>query len=362
MSESARIVTQNLWGRRGDWEARREVFREALAELRPDLVALPESVVNGDYDQVRDVLGDRFHVAHQRDREPGDGVDVEPGQGHSLASRWPLGEVRELDLHLTPGTEGFACGVIAAKVLAPEPLGPLVFAFHNPSWKLHQAYERELQAVAAARFLGERAFLDRAAGARRHERLLPRRLGEHPSRRAGRHVHAGEPDHDRARLAVSPDRLRLRPLRRARGADAGDHVVRAALRRAREEHADVILPGAEVRAVPVEADQVAGLRIQGDGQVVAAGARVGDEGRHVLVVAPANERLRAGLDVRLRDRSRAPGDVAAAPPGIDLRDMVRPGRLLREADELPHVRQRLFPQRLRFGRLLPLRDPLLLRG
>src|ERR671930_2127757 len=155
MSESARIVTQNLWGRRGDWEARREVFREALAELRPDLVALPESVVNGDYDQVRDVLGDRFHVAHQRDREPGDGVDVEPGQGHSLASRWPLGEVRELDLHLTPGTEGFACGVIAAEVLAPEPLGTLIFAFHNPSWKLHQAYERELQAVAAARFLAE---------------------------------------------------------------------------------------------------------------------------------------------------------------------------------------------------------------
>jgi endonuclease/exonuclease/phosphatase family metal-dependent hydrolase len=31
----------------------------------------------------------------------------------------------------------------------------LLFAFHNPSWKLHQAYERELQAVAAARFLAE---------------------------------------------------------------------------------------------------------------------------------------------------------------------------------------------------------------
>jgi endonuclease/exonuclease/phosphatase family metal-dependent hydrolase len=65
--------------------------------------------------------------------------------------------VRELDLHLTPSTEGFACGTIAAEVLAPEPLGTLIFAFDNPSWKLHQAYERELQAVATARFLHELA-------------------------------------------------------------------------------------------------------------------------------------------------------------------------------------------------------------
>jgi endonuclease/exonuclease/phosphatase family metal-dependent hydrolase len=155
MAKTVRVVTQNLWGRRGEWEARRALLREGLAELRPDLVALPESVVNDDYDQVRDVLGDAYRVAHQQAREPGDGVDVEPGQGHSLASRWPLGEVRELDLHLTASSEGFACGTLAVEVLAPEPLGPLVFAFHNPSWKLHQAYERELQAVAAARFLAE---------------------------------------------------------------------------------------------------------------------------------------------------------------------------------------------------------------
>ena len=157
MANGVRVVTQNLWGRRGDWEARRAVLRDGLADLKPDLVALPESVVNGEYDQVLDVLGDGFHVVHQREREPGDGTDVEAGQGHSLASRWPVGEVRELDLHLTPSTEGFACGTLAAEIQAPEPLGTLIFAFHNPSWKLHQAYERELQAVAAARFLQELA-------------------------------------------------------------------------------------------------------------------------------------------------------------------------------------------------------------
>ena len=152
-----RVVTQNLWGRRGDWPERRSVLVRGLEELRPDLVALPESVVTDDYDQVREVLGPDFHVAHQTAREPGDGEDVERGQGHSLASRWPLGDVRELDLHVTPRTEGFACGTLGVEVLAPEPLGPLVFAFHNPSWTLQLEHERELQAVAAARFLDELA-------------------------------------------------------------------------------------------------------------------------------------------------------------------------------------------------------------
>jgi endonuclease/exonuclease/phosphatase family metal-dependent hydrolase len=155
MATHARVVVQNLWGRRGDWGARRSVLTNGFEELQPDLVALPESVVNDEYDQVLDVLGDDFHVVHQQDREPGDGSDVEPGQGHSLASRWPVGEVRELDLHLTPTTRGFACGTLAAEIHAPEPLGTVVFAFHNPSWKLDQAYERELQAVEAARFLHE---------------------------------------------------------------------------------------------------------------------------------------------------------------------------------------------------------------
>lgn len=155
MSDSLRVVLQNLWGRRGDWHGRRSVLIAGLRELRPDLAVFPEAVVNDDYDQLLDVLGPGFYVAHQADREPGDSDDVEPGQGHSLASRWPLGEVRELDLHVTPRTAGFACGTLAVDVQAPQPFGPLLFAFHNPSWRLDQEYERELQAVAAATFLEE---------------------------------------------------------------------------------------------------------------------------------------------------------------------------------------------------------------
>jgi hypothetical protein len=107
--------------------------------------------VTEDYDQVTDVLGPGFDVAHQRDREVGDDADVERGQGHSIASRWPLDEVGELDLHVTARTAGFTCGLIAAEVEAPDPIGRLLFAYHNPSWQLSFVYERELQAVAAAR-------------------------------------------------------------------------------------------------------------------------------------------------------------------------------------------------------------------
>jgi endonuclease/exonuclease/phosphatase family metal-dependent hydrolase len=155
MAGMLRVVTQNLWGRRGNWPRRRGVLRAGLQALQPDLVALPEAVVHEGYDQAAEVLGPEFHLVHQQAREPGDGQDVEPGQGHSLASRWPVGEVQELDLHLTERTHGFACGTLAAEIRAPEPFGTVVFAFHNPSWKLDLEYERELQAVAAAQFLDE---------------------------------------------------------------------------------------------------------------------------------------------------------------------------------------------------------------
>ena len=150
-----RVLVQNLFGRRADWPKRRAVLTQGLSELGPDLVAFPEAIVTSDYDQVADLLGSDFHIAHQQEREPGDGSDVEAGQGHSIASRWPLKQTWELDLHLTPRTDGFACGLIAAEVEAPAPIGSVLFAYHNPSWQLDLAYERELQAVAAARFIDE---------------------------------------------------------------------------------------------------------------------------------------------------------------------------------------------------------------
>jgi endonuclease/exonuclease/phosphatase family metal-dependent hydrolase len=159
-----RVVTQNLWGwyfplegqgigkARPDaappaaWSDRRAVLRDGLRALDPDLAAFQEAIRHPDHDQVADLLGPGYHVAHQREREA-------DGSGVSIASRWPLAEVHEVDLHLTPRTGGFPCVALVAEVEAPPPIGPLVFASHKPNFQLDLERERELQAVAAARFL-----------------------------------------------------------------------------------------------------------------------------------------------------------------------------------------------------------------
>ena len=58
--------------------------------------------------------------------------------------------MREPDLNVTPRTADFACGTLIAEVLAPEPVGPLLFVNHLPNWQLTFEHERELQTVIAA--------------------------------------------------------------------------------------------------------------------------------------------------------------------------------------------------------------------
>lgn len=148
-----RVLTLNLFGRRRGWSERRTAILAGLRTLQPDLVGFQEAIVDDAYDQARDLLGPDFHIVHQSNREPGEPPDVERGQGFSIASRWPLRNVHELDLHVTPRTADFACGAMVAELLAPAPLGPLLVVYHNPSWKLQLEYERELQAPSTGRFV-----------------------------------------------------------------------------------------------------------------------------------------------------------------------------------------------------------------
>jgi endonuclease/exonuclease/phosphatase family metal-dependent hydrolase len=145
---SLRVATLNLWGRSGAWADRREVLAEGLRKLDADLLAFQEAEVTGGYDQVADLLDPGYHLAHQGDR-------AADGSGCSIASRWPLQRVHEVDLHLTPRTAGFPCVTLAAEVQAPAPVGPLLFANSLPNFQLDFELERELQAVATARFVEE---------------------------------------------------------------------------------------------------------------------------------------------------------------------------------------------------------------
>jgi len=149
-STGLRVLTLNLWQRFGTWPDRRSLLIDELRVQKPDLVAFHESIKSDEYDQTADLLGPGFHIAHGKGRDAN-------GMGVSLASRWPLGEVREVDLNVTPRTVGFPCTTLIAEVMTPAPLGPLLFVNHFPNWQLDFEHERELQAVATARCIEELA-------------------------------------------------------------------------------------------------------------------------------------------------------------------------------------------------------------
>jgi endonuclease/exonuclease/phosphatase family metal-dependent hydrolase len=141
-----RVATLNVWGTRGDWTARRAIMRQGFEELNADLITLQETIVIDGYDQARQFLDAGYHLAHQRNREA-------DGQGVTTASRWPFGQVLEVDLQLSARTAGFAATCLITEVLAPEPWGRIWLANQLPDWRLDHEYERRIQTVAAARTL-----------------------------------------------------------------------------------------------------------------------------------------------------------------------------------------------------------------
>ena len=142
-----RVATLNVWARNGDWPARRGVLARGFAELGADVIALQETIVTDEFDQVRDILGADYHIVHQR-KGRADGLGI------SIASRWPIRGVQEFDLHVTQRTTAqFPCAMVVTEVDAPDPIGPVIFANHFPNPALDVEYERELQAVMSARAL-----------------------------------------------------------------------------------------------------------------------------------------------------------------------------------------------------------------
>lgn len=147
-----RIATLNTWGTRGSWEERREVMRRELARLDADVITLQETVRTVDFSQAEQILGDEYHLAEQTDRECGR-HGAPAGQGITTASRWPIGDITEADLHVTERTSDFACTCLITELLAPEPLGRIWVANHFPDYQLDHERERRLQAVTVARTL-----------------------------------------------------------------------------------------------------------------------------------------------------------------------------------------------------------------
>jgi endonuclease/exonuclease/phosphatase family metal-dependent hydrolase len=145
------VATFNVLSPRlADWHHRKKVIAAQVREAGPDIIALQEVEAGEDREQViAELLGPDWHVAWHSRTTP-DGV------GLALASRWPFGEIREHRLGVTDRAAVFPwSAVVVAEIRAPQPFGTLHIAHHKPVFQFDYEYERELQAVEAARFIDE---------------------------------------------------------------------------------------------------------------------------------------------------------------------------------------------------------------
>ena len=62
--ETLRVITFNLLSpEEADWDRRRKVIRSGLRKLRPDVIALQETVWGNGYEQASDLLGPDYEMA-----------------------------------------------------------------------------------------------------------------------------------------------------------------------------------------------------------------------------------------------------------------------------------------------------------
>ena len=155
MAASLRVLTMNVLGPANpDWERRSALVRETLRRLDADVVALQEVPVA----DVEVLLGPGWSVT-------GFSRTADDGVGGVLATRRPHRVVEEIDQRCTDRARDFPwCATLVVEVDAP--VGATLVAHHKPSWQFGYEYERERQALAAARVL------ERLAGAADHVVVL----------------------------------------------------------------------------------------------------------------------------------------------------------------------------------------------
>jgi endonuclease/exonuclease/phosphatase family metal-dependent hydrolase len=130
---TARVVTWNVWGLYGPWQAREAAITSTLLEARPDLLVLTESWAKGNDSQsarLADPLGLPYHafsgVTAQEDEAALSGVAV--------LSRWPVADAA-----------GFSFGALRVQYVRVDgPRGPLqVYGVVMDAWWLDESQARQ---------------------------------------------------------------------------------------------------------------------------------------------------------------------------------------------------------------------------
>jgi endonuclease/exonuclease/phosphatase family metal-dependent hydrolase len=137
-----RIITWNVWGRYGPWEARERAIATTLASHRPDLVVLVEAWRTADDDQARRLaaeLGLGHHV-FGCGATAGDALS-----GLAVLSAWPIGDPVEHRLEAPDGTgpENGEGAVLQAEIDGPN--GPIQVFATALAWRLDHSGVRQRQ-------------------------------------------------------------------------------------------------------------------------------------------------------------------------------------------------------------------------
>ncbi len=146
-----KVLTLNLWHDAGPYARRRELIRESIDRLDPDLIGFQEVLRRDGFDQARELLDGRgYHLDFVRATEfwekPGGGF------GNAIASRWLVLDRAERVLPDAGDEERRA----ALSVTVDSPFGHIPFTTTHLNWKLHHGWVRERQVVALCDFVLER--------------------------------------------------------------------------------------------------------------------------------------------------------------------------------------------------------------
>jgi len=141
--ERLRVLTLNIWNRKGPWEKRLERIREGIRRLSPDVVGLEEVVFYGDHtqaDEIREGLG--YEAAFGMAHDLGDGRHF----GNAVLSRFPIDDRSVLPLPTAGDDERRA--LLSTRIRTPA--GALPFFVTHLNWKPHDGVARESQVAAIA--------------------------------------------------------------------------------------------------------------------------------------------------------------------------------------------------------------------
>lgn len=147
--DRVRVATLNVLAPANpQWDRRRRVIAETLRATGADVVALQEVPIASGPEVVDELVGPGFHVTGFS-RAAADGV------GGALATRWPHQVIDEIDQRCTARSRDFPwCSTLLVTV--DSPVGRILVVHHKPSWQFGYEYEREQQALAAARAIEAR--------------------------------------------------------------------------------------------------------------------------------------------------------------------------------------------------------------